>query len=47
MLQEITVHYFSQEDLLQAGCFDIKMAVEMFHLVHRSYLIPKWPRIGN
>lgn len=28
MLHEITVDYFSQENLLQAGCFDIKMAME-------------------
>jgi ornithine cyclodeaminase/alanine dehydrogenase-like protein (mu-crystallin family) len=37
MLQEITVHYFSQEDLLLAGCFDIKMAMEAAEQAMRFY----------
>ncbi len=37
MPQEITVHYFSQEDLLQAGCFDIKMAMEAAEQAMRSF----------
>ena len=35
--QEITIHYFSQENLLEAGCFDISMAIKAAEQAIRAY----------